>query len=156
VHLLRRIAAGQLSTSLRDFALRRLEELEKEFRPAKADLVVMITWNTDNTDVDLHVFEPTGEECFYSNRTTKIGGEITQDVTRGYGPEMYVLPKAAPGKYRIQAHYYASDRNRASARSKVQALIFEDWGTPSQKVHDKVITLEIGKDKHDLAEIVRE
>ncbi len=53
----------------------------------------MITWNTDTTDVDLHVIEPSGEECFYRHRNTRrSGGRLTQDVTQGYGPEMYVLP----------------------------------------------------------------
>src|SRR6185295_3385983 len=68
LHLLRRIAAGAAQTSLRDYAMGRLGELGKELGDAQANLVVMITWNTDNTDVDLHVTEPTGEECFYGHR----------------------------------------------------------------------------------------
>ena len=30
----------------------------------------LILWNTDGTDVDLHVIEPSGEECFYQHRQT--------------------------------------------------------------------------------------
>ncbi len=33
----------------------------REVNLRSADLLVTITWNTDNTDVDLHVFEPSGE-----------------------------------------------------------------------------------------------
>ncbi|MFT3773141.1 MAG: DUF2135 domain-containing protein [Minicystis sp.] len=153
LHTLRRIAAGELSTTLKGYAATRLAELEGTWSPRQADVVVMITWNTDHTDVDLHVVEPSGEECFYGHRQTKQGGEITQDVTQGYGPEMYVLPKAASGDYKIRAHYYASDRNRQSARTKVQALVFEGWGTKNEKVTDKVVTLELNKDKHDLATV---
>jgi uncharacterized protein YfaP (DUF2135 family) len=120
-----------------------------------ADLVVMITWNTDGTDVDLHVVEPSGEECFYSHRDTQSGGRLTQDVTQGYGPEMYVLPRAPAGNYQIRAHYFASDRNRASARTKVQALIFEDFGTPRQRVTEKTVVLEDAKQMHDLLEVKR-
>ena len=113
-----------------------------------------ITWNTDHTDVDLHVVEPGGEECFYGHRKTKQGGEITQDVTQGYGPEMYVLPKAGRGEYKIRAHYYASDRNRQSARTKVQVMVFEGWGTKSERVTDKVVTLALNQEKHDVATVV--
>jgi len=31
-------------------------------------LFVYLGWDTDRTDVDLHVVEPTGEECYYSVR----------------------------------------------------------------------------------------
>jgi uncharacterized protein YfaP (DUF2135 family) len=117
--------------------------------------VVTITWNTDNTDVDLHVIEPSGEECFYRHRDTRSGGSLTQDVTQGYGPEMYVLRDAPRGNYDIRAHYYASDRNRASARTKVHATVFEDWGTKSEKVTEKVVTLEIGKESHAIATLER-
>ena len=42
----------------------------------EADLVLTLGWNTDATDIDLHVVEPTGETCYYSNRTTAIGGRM--------------------------------------------------------------------------------
>lgn len=154
LHTLRRIAAGELSTSLGPFAARRLAELAGTVSPAEADLVVMITWNTDHTDVDLHVIEPSGEECYYRHRKTRQGGEITQDVTQGYGPEMYVLPRGARGKYEIIAHYYASDANRQSARTKVQATVVKGWGTRAEKVIDTTVTLAVGKNKHPIATVV--
>ncbi|WP_437727107.1 YfaP family protein [Sorangium sp. So ce861] len=89
------------------------------------------------------------------HRRTASGGEITQDVTQGYGPEMYVLPRAPEGRYLIRAHYYASDRNRASARTKVHAAIIEDYGTPQQRMFDRVVTLQQGKDMHDLLQVTR-
>src|SRR5262249_38616682 len=148
LHTLRRIASGELTTTLRAFASERLSALEKSWSPAEADIVVMITWNTDHTDVDLHVLEPTSQEWYYRNRRTAMGGELTADVTQGFGPEMYVLPKAKPGEYAVKAHFYASDRNRTSARTKVQAIVFEGWGTPKEKVTEKVVTLEYGKSEH--------
>ena len=153
--LLRRIAAGELRTSVPDYTRARLAEVSAEVPVKSADLVVMITWNTDGTDVDLHVIEPSGEECYYKNRETRSGGQLTQDVTQGYGPEMYVLASAPRGKYQIRAHYFASDRNRASARTKVQALIIEDFGSGHERVTEKTVVLEYGKDTHDLLEVVR-
>ena len=67
-----------------------------------ADVAALIFWNTDGTDVDLHVVEPSGEECFYQHTQTASGGHISRDVTTGYGPELYLLPKAPSGKLRDQ------------------------------------------------------
>ena len=155
IRFLKKVAANPKATSVPEYVKARLERLASEVPLSKADIVVMITWNTDATDVDLHVFEPSGEECFYRHRDTRSGGRLTRDVTRGYGPEMYVLPKAPSGTYAIQAHYFASDRNRASARTKVYATIYEGWGTPQERVTEKVVALEYGKDKHDLATVRR-
>ena len=97
LRFLRRAAGDRQTGALGDFARTRL----KTFAPAapleEADLVVVIAWNTDGTDVDLHVTEPGGEECYYRNRQTATGGQLSCDVTTGYGPERYVLRRAAPG-----------------------------------------------------------
>ena len=154
-HLLRRIDKGELKTQLPELAKRRLDAMNQEVDLAGADLVVMITWNTDNSDVDLHVVEPSGEECFYGHRDTKSGGRLTQDVTQGYGPEMYVLKKAPSGTYGIRAHYFASQRNRATARTKVFAHVIENWGRPNEKITESVVTLVEGKEDHDILSLKR-
>jgi len=155
LHFLRGLTSGNAPTSVRDYARARLDELAAQIGMGRADIVVTITWNTDNTDVDLHVLEPSGEECFYSHRKTRSGGNLTQDVTQGYGPEMYVLRDAPKGDYDIRAHYFASDRNRASARTKVYATVFENWGTKAEKVTEKVVMLETGKESHEIATLAR-
>ncbi|CAF4270400.1 unnamed protein product, partial [Rotaria sordida] len=33
-------------------------------------LRIVMVWDTNDTDVDLHVIEPTGEECYYSHKNT--------------------------------------------------------------------------------------
>jgi len=67
---------------------------------------------------------------------------------------MYVLPRAPRGRFAIRAHYFARDRNRASARTKVYATITEAWGTPEERVVEKVIALGDGREWHDLATLV--
>ena len=119
----------------------------------QADLLVMIAWSTDGTDVDLHVTEPTGEECYYKYPETKTGGRLTQDVTTGFGPEMYLLKKAHAGKYVIRAQYYASDANRTETRMKVYATIYEGWGTKDERVTRKVVTLLEGEEMQEIATI---
>jgi uncharacterized protein YfaP (DUF2135 family) len=117
-------------------------------------LLITMAWNTDQTDVDLHVIEPNGEECYYSNNRTKIGGALTQDVTTGFGPEMYTLTKAVAGTYQIKAKLFAENRNRASARTKVYITIIRNWGRPNETVEREVVTLMKTDQKLDVAEVV--
>lgn len=148
--------AGKLDPILTGYARTRLPDVRAKVGIEEADIVVTIAWNTDSTDVDLHVIEPSGEECFFSHPTTRGGGRLTRDVTQGYGPEMYVLAKAPAGKYQVRAKYFASDSNRASARTKVYATIIRDFGRKTERAEDKVIVLERGKDMHDLVTIAIE
>jgi tetratricopeptide (TPR) repeat protein len=155
LHFLRKLTAGNAPSSMRDYARARLDALSTQVGMGRADLVVTIMWNTDNTDVDLHVTEPSGEECFYGHRDTRSGGQLTQDVTQGYGPEMYVLRDAPGGSYEVRAHYFASDTNRMTARTKVYATVFENWGSKDERVTEKVVTLEAGKEFHEIALVQR-
>ena len=101
-----------------ELAKARLQSVDQKFGLGRPDLVGMMSWNTDGTDVDMHVIDPRGEECYYSHRDTQIGGRLSTDVTQGFGPEMFVLRKAVPGEYQVRAKYYSSDANRASTRTR--------------------------------------
>lgn len=153
LQLLKQIERGEHQARLRSFARLRQSSLQERLKMSAADLVVIIAWNTDGTDVDLHVTEPSGETCFYSHNKTRQGGQLTDDVTEGFGPEMYVLPEAAPGKYRIDAHYFAQDTNRASTRTRVFATVYRNWGTEREEAHRTTVTLDTGKQRHSLMTI---
>jgi uncharacterized protein YfaP (DUF2135 family) len=100
--------------------------------PPKA-LKIVLMWDTDQTDVDLHIIEPTGEECYYSNPSTKIGGSLDVDVTTGYGPEVYTLAAPTKGTYKISVHYY-SDNGYPQSEVKVYAVLYE--GTSSEIIKE--------------------
>jgi uncharacterized protein YfaP (DUF2135 family) len=70
------------------------------------DLVVVLTWDTQATDLDLHVIEPSKEECSYEHTRSFNGGFLDRDVTNGLGPETYTLQRGAPGKYKIEVEYF--------------------------------------------------
>ncbi len=144
----------ELSPTCLDFARARLVTLSAECKPIRADLLVTIAWNTDGTDVDLHVTEPGGEECFYEHTQTASGGRISRDVTTGLGPERYILPHAPAGAYHIRAHYFAGDANRASARTKVYATIYQNWATPEERLSRKAVSLPNTRDVQDLATLI--
>ena len=156
LHLLQRINAGELSSNAPEYAKARLESLSQTVDVDNADLIVTMMWNTDRTDVDLHVLEPSGEECFYKNRNTRTGGQITRDVTEGFGPEMYTLDSAPQGTYKIMANYYGTDTNRTQMRSKVYVTVYEMFGTKQERVTRRTVTLSRGKEKRDIATVVIE
>jgi hypothetical protein len=153
LRFLRRIVAGELTSSALDYATMRLNSVQKTFDPGKLDILVALSWNTDGTDVDMHVIEPSGEVCYYRHSNTKIGGHLSRDVTQGYGPEMYTLANAKPGTYHIKAKYFASDANRASTRTKVSATIIQNWGTEQERILHKTVTLRYGKQMHEILTI---
>ena len=96
------------------------DELEsRRFRlPVKLDVFIWLGWDTDKTDVDLHVAEPTGEEVFYNHNSSRsTGAAVSRDFTQGYGPEVYVLPHAPPGEYKVRAKYFASHQHTTATGS---------------------------------------
>ncbi|MEM1350396.1 MAG: DUF2135 domain-containing protein, partial [Myxococcota bacterium] len=145
--------ADELSPQLRAVVAEHIAKYERELGIEGADIVITITWNTDRTDVDLHVTEPSGEECYYSHPKTRSGGRLTRDVTQGYGPEMFVLEKAPKGTYRVRVKYFSSDANRTSTRTKVYATVTRNWGEANEKVERKVVTLESGQQMHDVVSL---
>ena len=97
---LRRLAEGHSGGMMGNYARARLATLSSAQVRDTADLVALVFWNTNGTNVDLHVTEPGGEDCYYAHRQTASGGQISQDVTTGYGPEIYILPRAPSGPTR--------------------------------------------------------
>jgi tetratricopeptide (TPR) repeat protein len=108
------------------------------------DIRVVINWNMDNTDIDLHVTDPAGEECSYSNVATRIGGRISADITSGYGPEQFLLKKAVPGKYQIYVNYYGDSQFTDAGPSTVMAEIYTKYGDKAEQ--RQVVCLQLTGD----------
>ena len=97
------------------------------------DLRITLAWDADETDVDLHVTEPMGEEAYYANRFTTSGGRVSEDITDGYGPELYEIRHARNGVYTVRAHYYASHQQAMFGPASCTLTVYTDWGRPTQK-----------------------
>lgn len=109
---------------------------------SEADILIIVSWNINNTDIDLHVIEPTGEECYYGNDETKIGGKLSIDVTDGYGPEMYVLKRARRGQYKIKLNFYRMNFSKTASKAKAYVEIYQNWGRKNEKLTKKVVDIE--------------
>lgn len=155
LRLLRSMESGQTPTALQDYVATRLPQIEERVQLSESDIVVIVMWNTNDTDVDLHVIEPNGEECYYSHQRTLQGGHLSSDVTQGYGPEMYTLPTAGRGAYQVRAHFYSSDRNRLSARTRAIVKVYENWGADNETLLRRTFTLGGQGDVHEIHKIER-
>jgi len=71
-------------------------------------LRVTLAWETDANDVDLHVVDPAGEECFYRNKSTRAGLTLYEDITQGLGPEVVRTGKLDRGTYHVGVRYFAA------------------------------------------------
>src|SRR5262245_30834074 len=99
------------------------------------DIKVFLSWDTDRTDVDLWVTNPSRERIFYEHKQGSLGDALYDDVTTGYGPESYSAPQAAVGTYLIQVNYYQTDRQAfAEARGDVIVILHEGTAQETRQV----------------------
>lgn len=121
----------------------RREEARAGFMAAitPADFRATLFWDTNGTDVDLWVTDPTGEKCYFANRNTASGLELDVDDVTGYGPENITgemdLP---PGQYLVQVHYYSDHGTNLASDCTVVITLLE--GTPQETItsFDQVLT----------------
>ncbi len=122
-------------------------------RDLPLDLRIVLSWDADETDVDLHVLEPDGEEAFYGNRRTSSGGFVSEDVTTGYGPEEYLRKTATAGVYKVLAHYYGSHRQRLTGAVTVTATVYTHWGRRDETREVLSFRLDRPKDRQPIGEV---
>ncbi len=135
------------------YAKLKLKTLSREINLTGSDLIIAISWNSDRTDIDLHVIEPSGEECYYRHNKTQSGGFLTKDVTQGFGPEMYVNKNAPEGQYDLLVKYFSSDQNKLGLKTKVLVRTIRHWGTAEQQENIQNIALEVQQQKQRIARI---
>ncbi|CAF1128092.1 unnamed protein product [Adineta steineri] len=133
----------QISTSIDNRLIRHLP----------VDLRIVMVWDTDNTDVDLHVIEPTSEECYYGHKNTMIGGTISRDFTQGYGPEEYLVRKAVKGTYTIRAKYFANHQQSLTGATTIMVYIYKYYGQVNQEKEIVTLRLSSNKEMIDICKI---
>jgi len=107
-----------------------------------------MTWDTDLTDIDLHVVEPNGEKANFSNNLTKMGGLVSRDFTRGYGPEEYLIRNSEKGLYKIKTDYYSNNSSSAIGPVTVQLDIYTNYGRENEQ--HKTTTIQLSKSKKEI------
>ncbi|MCS3868289.1 hypothetical protein J3D55_001205 [Chryseobacterium ginsenosidimutans] len=105
---------------------------------------VVISWNKDDTDIDLWVTDPNNERCYYSHPTTEIGGRLSNDFTRGFGPEQFLLKKAIKGKYKIQTNFFGERQVGIAGPTAMMAEVYINYATGKQE--RKIVVFQNQKD----------
>jgi tetratricopeptide (TPR) repeat protein len=122
-------------------------------RNLDVDVRIVMSWDADATDVDLHVVEPSGEEASYNHNRTTIGGLVSRDFTQGYGPEEYMVRRAMPGPFKIFAHYYGSRQQTVIGPCTITATVFTNFGRSTQRKQVLTLRLDKPRDRADIGEI---
>ncbi|SEI01739.1 DUF2135 domain-containing protein [Pseudomonas fuscovaginae UPB0736] len=118
----------------------------------KAKLRILLSWDSDHTDLDLHVVTPDGAHIWYGNRTAPNGGSLDVDVTTGYGPEIFSMPAPIKGQYLIYVNYYgggyrSDDDEDGGQENAVQALttakitLITEEGTVNEKMESFIVPM---------------
>ncbi len=130
------------------------DKLDKKYlKEMPVAIRIILNWNQMDTDIDLHIIEPTGEECFYGHKDTEAGARFSKDFTQGYGPEQYLLRNAIKGKFIIKTDYYGESALTENGPTTVMVEIYTTKanGTTERKLQ----TIQLGtvKENQNLAEI---
>lgn len=77
--------------------------------PGSGFLQIRLTWDADETDLDLHVTDPAGDEIYFLYPCSRSGGYLDLDNTEGLGPENVIWDANAPdGAYQVGVVYYSA------------------------------------------------
>lgn len=129
------------------------DKLDKKYlNKMPIDVRIILNWNQMDTDIDLHVVEPTNEECYYGHRDTQIGARFSKDFTQGYGPEQYLLRNAVKGKYTIKTNFFGES---ALTENGPTTVMVEIYTTKNGKTERTLQTIQLGtvRENQNLAEI---
>ncbi len=110
-------------------------------RAMPLDLRVVLTWDADNTDIDLWVTDPSGERAYYAHRLTRQGGRMSPDFRQGYGPEEFSLRRAMPGEYLVEANFYGNSQQIIAGATTIQLQFVTGFAT--REARDQRITLRL-------------
>ncbi len=171
IELLSQVVMGRWDNRFPEIEVIALEEVNRIIPRAKAagvsvvpldprliklldvDVRIVMTWHADNTDVDLWVTEPSGEKAFYDHNRTTIGGLVSRDFTQGYGPEEYMVRRAAHGTYKIEANYFGSQATRLTGPVTVQVDVLTNYGRPNEQRKSLTLRLKEAKETVRVGEI---
>jgi TonB-dependent SusC/RagA subfamily outer membrane receptor len=135
-----------------------LSQVPKELiKVMPIDIRIVLDWNALETDIDLWITEPNGEQCYYKNPLTRLGGRISEDFTNGYGPEVYQLKQALPGTYNVSVDFFDTRVQKISGPVTLQVTLYTYYGTTREQKRQLTVQLD-AKEKKSLpvAELVFE
>ncbi len=99
-----------------------------ELTGLNAVILMTLTWDKDDTDLDTYVIDPNGDYSSYYHMNTADGGELDYDDVDGFGPEHWTLMNTDiiryDQPYRFRVHYY-SDHGNGGTNYLVTIKLYE-------------------------------
>jgi len=133
----------------------------------RIDLRVILSWDTEGTDVDLHMFQRSAAEgnvvadyfdwdadrhvCWFNDRPGDFGPTeasnpvLDIDDRDGYGPETILLQEATPNYYHIWVHYFDAWLGEEVPPAEAEVQIIVNAGTADARSYEFVETLDESK-----------
>lgn len=130
---------------------RRVQFFDNSGGTAPPKLRVLLSWDTDNTDLDLHLVTPDGAHIWYGNRVAANGAALDIDVTTGYGPEIIAMPAPQKGNYLVYVNYYGGGYSRDDEGNVIagkdltvaKVTLVTEEGTPDEKQESFIIPMRV-------------
>lgn len=119
--------ARALTRTLLASMLAALVVLTAAAAPASAGERARLTWDTDETDIDLHVWDEGGQHAWFGDRDGIAKAELSQDIIDGFGPEHFeefVGYENYPYAYGIC--YFGSNRDDGVVPATVATVTLTD------------------------------
>ncbi|AQR74857.1 VIT domain-containing protein [Sphingomonas sp. LM7] len=115
------------------------------------DVRIVIEWVADDADIDLWVNEPSGERVYYGDKLSSLGGQISNDMTNGYGPEEYAIRRAPAGSYDVRINGYDADRINPNGAGHVLIRLTRNFGRRSEDevLVDVDLAFQQGRDRDE-------
>ncbi len=114
----------------------------------ESDLRIVVSWDSDNTDIDLMITEPSGQEVYYGNKCSYTGGILSYDIVDGYGPEEFIHKYAPKGKYSVYTKYFASHEQSLIGAATITVTFYSNWGRSSQK--SETVTYRLNEEREKI------
>ena len=125
--------ANSVEVRATDGSRRRVSFVDSYGGRPQPKLRIVLSWDADGTDLDLHVVSPDGQHVFYGARNAANGGALDVDVTTGYGPEIYANPSPPAGVYHVFINYFGAGGDAAEQIITAQVAIVGNENTLAER-----------------------
>jgi uncharacterized protein YfaP (DUF2135 family) len=87
---------------------RRVQFYEADPTKPQARIRIVLSWDDDQAEVDLHVVTPDGQHAFWGDPVLANGGGLDVDSVDGAGPEMFSMTAPLHGAYHVYVNYWGN------------------------------------------------
>lgn len=118
--------------------------------PVDADLRMELLWDSFDSDVDLKVGDPFGNECDPEHPETLAGGVHSPDTTLGLGIESFTMFKAPTGEYAVSANIFGPVNQKRYLPVTLCLLVYFNYAKEDEVRSAHIFRLEQNNGTADL------